>query len=415
MIEYVRELNKNYLKINTDKTADNYCMKMVENNEINEFIKAESTILNNRLSYQYDISGMRSLTDYYDRKDIGIREIKDLAEFLGNCIDNCRKYLLDPDGICFNPDYLYVAREKFKGIYCTEIATPARQGLKNLFEYLLGKINHLDKQAVVTGYGLYKTICDDTVPIEKIFCGVGELSCEDNNVKTIYTESERYNDSIMPEPVHVQKTVDNRLRYGVIFGGAILVFFFLALLFNNKLLYVFCALVAVGYMVLLKGGRLSGFMPETVNVPYTRTTHKIVTEIDDYPETVPLSEEPMEVNIANDSLKPENNGTMLLTFGIRLLEYRGSSMDVVNEYPIYDSPVVLGTGDGADVRLKGAGISRNHARLSREGDMLFIKDLNSTNGTWVNEHRLEVYEMCPVKEEDIIRLAGIRYGISVDY
>ncbi|MCF0229765.1 MAG: FHA domain-containing protein, partial [Parasporobacterium sp.] len=34
-----------------------------------------------------------------------------------------------------------------------------------------------------------------------------------------------------------------------------------------------------------------------------------------------------------------------------------------------------------------------------------IKDLNSTNGTWVNGKRLEAYTLQEIKPEDIISLA----------
>jgi len=34
------------------------------------------------------------------------------------------------------------------------------------------------------------------------------------------------------------------------------------------------------------------------------------------------------------------------------------------------------------------GVSRTHARFERTGSRLFIRDLNSTNGTWINGTRL---------------------------
>ncbi|MCS7283016.1 MAG: FHA domain-containing protein [Anaerolineae bacterium] len=57
-------------------------------------------------------------------------------------------------------------------------------------------------------------------------------------------------------------------------------------------------------------------------------------------------------------------------------------------------------------------ISRRHAKIAREGEQFYIWDLNSANGTWVNEQRvprslsegLELNEAVPLKDGDIIRL-----------
>lgn len=56
--------------------------------------------------------------------------------------------------------------------------------------------------------------------------------------------------------------------------------------------------------------------------------------------------------------------------------------------------VVLGRGAGCDVQLTDSEVSRRHAMLEIRGDEVSIKDLGSTNGTYVegvrvNEARLE--------------------------
>lgn len=53
--------------------------------------------------------------------------------------------------------------------------------------------------------------------------------------------------------------------------------------------------------------------------------------------------------------------------------------------------VNLGPFNGFDM-----GVSRTHARFERAGSRLFLRDLNSTNGTWINGQRLvanHVYEV----------------------
>lgn len=49
-----------------------------------------------------------------------------------------------------------------------------------------------------------------------------------------------------------------------------------------------------------------------------------------------------------------------------------------------DRPVVVGRGDGVDVRIRSSEISREHCRLTSDGDDLLVEDLGSSNGTFIN-------------------------------
>jgi len=45
---------------------------------------------------------------------------------------------------------------------------------------------------------------------------------------------------------------------------------------------------------------------------------------------------------------------------------------------------VIGRGDAADIRLEDPFASSSHARIDRQGDVLVIEDMGSTNGTYLN-------------------------------
>ncbi|HUR50549.1 MAG TPA: DUF3662 and FHA domain-containing protein [Mycobacteriales bacterium] len=49
---------------------------------------------------------------------------------------------------------------------------------------------------------------------------------------------------------------------------------------------------------------------------------------------------------------------------------------------------VVGRGTDADLRLADTGVSRSHAELRIDGDAVRVVDLESTNGTLVNGHRV---------------------------
>ncbi len=53
------------------------------------------------------------------------------------------------------------------------------------------------------------------------------------------------------------------------------------------------------------------------------------------------------------------------------------------EYDILDG-VVLGRGAQAEIRIEDPYASSQHARILRQGDLLVLEDLQSTNGTYLN-------------------------------
>jgi len=62
---------------------------------------------------------------------------------------------------------------------------------------------------------------------------------------------------------------------------------------------------------------------------------------------------------------------------------------------IGEQPLVLGTSDKADLRLKDRTISRLHAELTREGQAVRIRDLGSKNGIWLVGSRIEAAVLAP--------------------
>jgi pSer/pThr/pTyr-binding forkhead associated (FHA) protein len=51
--------------------------------------------------------------------------------------------------------------------------------------------------------------------------------------------------------------------------------------------------------------------------------------------------------------------------------------------------VVLGRGNECDLLLPERQVSRQHVRIRRDGDLFFLEDLDSKNGTWINGQQLK--------------------------
>nr|WP_275436109.1 FHA domain-containing protein [Pseudoglutamicibacter albus] len=60
-----------------------------------------------------------------------------------------------------------------------------------------------------------------------------------------------------------------------------------------------------------------------------------------------------------------------------------------SRYALSGDSVVMGRAGDAGLHINDQGASRRHAEIVRRGNRVFIRDLGSTNGTYVNGSRIE--------------------------
>ncbi|SLJ83700.1 FHA domain-containing protein [Psychrobacter sp. DAB_AL43B] len=72
----------------------------------------------------------------------------------------------------------------------------------------------------------------------------------------------------------------------------------------------------------------------------------------------------------------------------------------------------VGRGNDNDVVLGSKQISRNHAVLSVLNGKLYVKDLNSSNGTFINDERIETNESKYLKANDTLGFASFSFQVT---
>ncbi len=71
------------------------------------------------------------------------------------------------------------------------------------------------------------------------------------------------------------------------------------------------------------------------------------------------------------------------------------------------SSIMIGRGSDADVRIDDADVSRSHVRLTVREDGVFVEDLGSRNGVFVDEERIAA--LTPLRVGQTLRIGAFGF------
>lgn len=83
--------------------------------------------------------------------------------------------------------------------------------------------------------------------------------------------------------------------------------------------------------------------------------------------------------------------------------------DLTGQEISIDRDMLVGRHQDADVVLQAAEISRKHAAFLLKEQALWVQDLNSSNGTFVNDLRVDAEKL--LKDGDIVQFASLKFSV----
>ncbi len=75
--------------------------------------------------------------------------------------------------------------------------------------------------------------------------------------------------------------------------------------------------------------------------------------------------------------------------------------DLGKRYPLTRRSTVIGRSSKTDVQIDEDSISRNHAMIMNRGERYLLKDLGSTNGTYVNDRPIDEFDL---RDGDLLKI-----------
>lgn len=100
---------------------------------------------------------------------------------------------------------------------------------------------------------------------------------------------------------------------------------------------------------------------------------------------------------------PRQNGySQLNQMRMLVARHNGKAM----RYPVMPGGISLGTSPENDVQLEDAFVSYRHARITETATGCVLKDLGSSNGTWVNQRRVKWQIL---RDGDLVDIGPLRF------
>ena len=90
-------------------------------------------------------------------------------------------------------------------------------------------------------------------------------------------------------------------------------------------------------------------------------------------------------------------------------------------HTLSDRPLIVGRGEDVEIRVLDTSVSRRHARIEKIGDEYFVLDMQSTNGSYVNDRQSLPGDPIPMRDGDYLRVGNciFRYlasgNVEADY
>jgi hypothetical protein len=127
----------------------------------------------------------------------------------------------------------------------------------------------------------------------------------------------------------------------------------------------------------------------------TAAAPEVKTRLESEPAAAPAAS-PRKTVLLTDKRKPPVVGWFVALTG----EQKGE------DFRIRDGQNIIGSASDADIVLRDSAISSKHASLRHKDQKFYITDLDSTNGTFVNEGTDPVARE-ELKDNDTIRIGDI--------
>ena len=413
-ISYRREFKHNYLIVDPEELYwQGYESQMLSRNSVEGTLRFQIRQMDDGVRFYYEITSKQPLARILANRNIRAEEIRKLVTGIFGVLERTEAYLLREGSILLDPQYLYVDPDTFRIWLCLipGLNRVFPEDFGKLLEYLLGSVDHQDKESVVLAYGLYQETRKENYGLEDL----GRLLRKEKKRDTEKAEGEnedrqgeKENDEERTQlrfSGDSKREPEGRQRNGC---------------FNSK----------------AEDAKAGSRKERKWKAKWNQWKGKLISASDKKEDSIPVrvpwemmfrpeqeesgtqEEQATRFSRAEEKRLPEKEmpfagqGTALLADFSESNEQRmlrALDPDGVDIHIAYYPFIIGKQANLVDFVLERDTVSRLHLRIDRDGEQYKIKDLNSTNGTLLCGRLLENNEEAQLNTGDEICISQYRY------
>ena len=409
-VSYQRNIAGSYMKIPVSRINE-FDERLILKKKLPGLIPVERCFMDGRGEYWYQITGKQSLDTYCRLQDVSVAFIEQVILSVCSEIEILEWNLLDINCLQLEPELVYISNQTQEVLFCVypENTQDISLGFQQLMEYLLTRIDHKDEEMVRLGYGIYEKTLREGYNI----LDIREFIVQRRNERNPQIQDNSEMDGLgkategkrKSDKVAKQNRIRNVDRTGKQEEKGVL----------KKQVEEACPVSETGVRDWRNGlGKTQeiwaamqetwGHIRKLLKTPLIpeRTKKKELSQADFFYDTEeeeelePVIEIHPTVCIGQGNLREEG-----------LLLYEGR--DTYPDYHIQKEVCTVGKDQASDLLLQKETVSRHHAKIRKMEDGYYIEDLNSTNGTYLNDELLSYKEPRLLHSSDLICFADVKY------
>lgn len=390
----VKEMNAAYLIITSEQVANEFEIKMFTYNKIKGFLPLQKELINNKAVYRYQVAEMESILQHYSNKGIELEDVKRIFMAIAALGHQIEEFLLSTDGVLLDPECIFVDDEKIWFCYYPGKEKTFNKGIRQLMEYILERLDHSNKDTVMTAYGIYQKILKNSFTMNTLM----EEFFRDDEPEFIKQES---NEKLAQKEVcdTIKKEIlqpidDSQTKISDVRKEIFCLEEELLKESNNNDLFV---KKRAGNKS-RKEQRLNS-EEKVQKKGFSLFTFKKKNQNKD--NTLVFAEETQY----NSQKEIGMGRTVLLS--CKKLEAQNHGKDIL----LINTPLLIGSSREAEYVIENPMISRKHAIITYEKGAYYVTDTGSTNGTFINGSRLTPNKIYEVDNGDEIAFANEIYRL----
>ena len=375
-VNYLRNLKSNRLIFEPEekflielKSKYAFELGMIEHNAIKGFLKPTLKRVDGRLQLSYDISSLQPLSRVLEVRTMNMDEIKDFIIDIISATKALEEFLLEASSVILDLEYIFtdLNLKRYSFIYIPR-SENNKEEMKLLLESILDNINKEDKDCLISVYGMLKECQKKDFVINDL----EELLDGNSQIESDKQEPVSVNEIETENPTECK---DKKKKQFNIFGG------------------------------IFKGNKIKEQTEEE------EFLEKVFDGYEPGVRAACLNEEKSVFEVRDEEI----SNTVLLTdiklnSSGRVLRSINGTEDIEISY----LPFIIGKQDRiCDYVLDVEGVSRIHLKFFEKKGLLYARDLNSRNGTYINGKKLENEENIEMNNGDIVNICGMSYRLEM--